>query len=314
MKYTKLLFLPALTLTLSMADSKADIGISISTADIYGTFTSNENCYFKFLNTGTSQTVQGRIRGYKNNNYIFNREFEIVNGVSGDINIPTKDRITNSGLRLEMTFKDGNGSSQRFDATLYPPLMANVVANKQRVSYGGSVFGISSNIVLEKEIYDFQDTNEYYSIGEANKIDISGVEFEYYPINKYNCSNAYLEILDKSNVYPLINKNKNGYVSFPLKKVTSNNSVHFDFDLSMYVNYRTMEMSQFKKNGFVETNALFLPLGKERLLEDEASRIVIEGSGFNRNTITIPLSFYLSAKLFGSCGESDYCVHGGIRE
>ena len=315
MKYTKLLFLPALTLTLSMAANPV-VGnkLFISTADIYGPFTSNEDSYFKFTSISLAKKITGTIKGYKNGNYVFSRGVTFTKGESGGVNISTKNRITTSGIRLDMYFEDDLGSSFETSVTIYPPLETTLTVNKQRVSYGGSIFGLDSNIIIGEETYDFKDTNEYYSLKTGNKIDISGINFEYSPLNKYRFSKAYLEILDNKIIYPNLKRTTDNYIRIPLKKGANTEEISFEFNTNMYVNYTTLEMSVFQMSGYEETDDFYLPLGKEDLLEDEISRIVIEGSGFNRNTIIIPLSFYQSSKLFGSCDESDYCVHGGIRE
>ena len=51
----------------------------------------------------------------------------------------------------------------------------------------------------------------------------------------------------------------------------------------------------------------------EEKMENNESRIVIEESGFNLNTVYIPLTYFKNTRLFGSCSDSDYCINGGIK-
>ena len=314
MKSTKILLLPALALTLSMSIDPIDDSLYISTVDIYGPFTSSENSYFTFRASGLHKSVHGNIKGYKNNNYVFNRDFDFVDDVSEEVNISTKNRITTSGIRLDMKFTDDKGKSFVTSATIYPPLQTSITANKQTVTYGGSILGIESNTLINEERYSFLDTNNYYSLASGNRIDISEISFSYSPLKKYYCDSAYLEIVDNKNIYPDLKRTLQNEVRFPIKTIIKNDEISFEFNINLYVNYSTLEMSMFSQSGFELTQDLYLPLGKEDLLEDETARIVIEGSGFNRNKITIPLTFFRSSRLFGSCDDSDYCIHGGIKK
>ena len=81
MKSIKLLCLPALTLTLAIGIIPSKDKIVISTMDIYGPFSNEENCFFKFVNDGLDRTIHGELRGYTNNHFVFSRTFEIVDGV-----------------------------------------------------------------------------------------------------------------------------------------------------------------------------------------------------------------------------------------
>ena len=315
MKFTKLLFVPASLLTLSMIEIPGkEIDVAVSTDDIYGPFTANENAYFRFSSNIDSRTIHGTLKGYKNGNYVFNRTIDIINGTSGDINVNTYNRLTTSGIRLDLSLTDGEDFRLAISHTIYPPLETSLVANRQTISYGGSIYGLIKNQLISEETYSFEDTNEYYSLSTGNRLDISEVCFEYSPFNKYSFTNAYLEINDNKNIYPNITKVNKTKVRFPLRLTNNSEAIQFEFIPCLYVNNSTLDMSEIKRSGYEPADSVYLPLGKEALLEDEESQIVIEGSGFNRNKITIPLSFYKSERLFGSCDDSDYCIHGGIKE
>lgn len=316
MKSTKLLFLPALTLVMSMTYSLPETPIKISTYDVYGPFLNTENTYFKFKSNRTDKTIHGLIKAYvvKYNTFVFQRGFDFIGSDCSDIQMSFKNRLSDGGLRLEMEFKDDENFSYQTSTIIKTPIEASLTANKQVVTYEGSLFGLDQGSIIDEERYNFKDTNEYYSTKAGNEIDLNDVTFNYQPLGKYKYQNAYLEITDSRNVYPLIAKDKKDNIRIPLKAVGKLGEIHFEFDTLMYVNYSTLEMSSVQKSGYNPTDKFYVPLGKEKMLEDESSRIVVEGSGYNLTLLSIPLSFYESGKLFGSCVESDYCIEGGIRE
>lgn len=316
MKSTKILFLPALTMVMATTKTTPLTPITISTFDIYGPFLNTEDCYFKFKCNRVDKVIHGTIRGYNNkyNTYVMARNFDISNGESSNIQISTKGRISTEGLRLELSFTDNETFQKEFTTVLYQRLENIIVANKKTISLGGALFGMDNNSIINEETYNFEDTNEYYSTKEGNKLDVSEISFDYFPIKKYSFSSAYLEIIDNQNIFREVRKYNKKAIRIPLVRGDNSSVVSFKIKSRMYVNEKTLEMSSNYHDGLAETDDFFVPLGYESIIEDYQGELVIIGSGFNGSTVRIPLSFYNANKLLGSCGESEYCIEGGIRE
>jgi hypothetical protein len=314
MKYTKLLALPMLSLmALSIGPSQPKF-MFISTKEVYGPFTDSENTNIYFEVLPVLSTVSANIDVYNNktNAFLFSRAFTLKMPFDEYFRFDTKGRITSSGLRVEMSFTNGVTTLDK-SLVLYPPKRNKVVASNNKVSFDGCLLNITNNNFLTTEEYDFTPINSFISSDNENKIDVSETFFKYSPANTFKYSSAYLEITDYENIYPeVLGSNKQRKV--PLKVNEKDGEISFEIESQMYVNYNTLEMSSFKENGYSKTNSFFVPMGKEEALSKNDFKIVIVEAGFNLNTIEIPLEYFNFSKVFGSCGESDYCIHGGIKE
>lgn len=314
MKYTKLIALPMLSLmALSIGPSQPKF-LFISTKEVYGPFTDSENTNIYFEVLPILSTVSANIDVYNNktNAFLFSRAFTLKMPFDEYFRFDTKGRITSSGLRVEMSFNNGVKTIEK-SLVLYPPKRNTVVAANNKISFDGCLLNISNNDFITTEEYDFTPINSFISSDNENKIDVSETFFKYTPINTFKCSSAYLEITDYENIYPKVfgtNKSK----KIPLKVSENNGDISFEIESQMYVNYNTLEMSTLKGSGYSKTNSFFVPMGKEESLSKNDFKIVINEAGFNLNTIEIPLEYFNLSKVFGSCGESDYCIHGGIKE
>ena len=90
--------------------------------------------------------------------------------------------------------------------------------------------------------------------------------------------------------------------------------ITFELDEKMYVNPTTLQMSSSRVKNYVETNELFVPVGKEDLLYLDDSYILIKEAGYSAVDIVLPFTFFFGKVLIGFCHESDFCLVGGIRE
>ena len=298
-------------LSLSAGDKGA-----INSIDIYGPFLPTNSYTFNFSAGVAKDKTSGRLRVFsiKNNAFLINRSFQVTAKGSDDVTIDMNGRLTASGLRFELSFESSKGEIKEYNINVFPPNRETFTARNNVVTYEGCCFGIMQNKLLNKETYDFTNTNTLLSTTEGNKVDVSTISFNYIPTDKYQCRNVFLEINDNQNIYPNITKiNGSNLIRIPLTIENNNGELSLKAKSNMYVNTTTLDMSSYRLTNYIETSEFYIPLGFEEKMENNESRIVIEESGFNLNTVYIPLTYFKNTRLFGSCSDSDYCINGGIK-
>ena len=317
MKYTKFIALPALNMLLiSAAPSIIDINGAYTTS-IYGPFTAEDNFN---MNIGVRYKLR-KLTGYmklynhKNGALLSNQEIIFNNGISQDIFVNTKNRLTNNGLGIQINLiGDGTEFFNKYTA-IYPPSEREVIAINNYYSYEGVCYGIEDNIVIDKETYDFRESNSLITTNNASELDLSEYCFVYTPRNRVNCLRAYRVITDNAGIYRYTVKisGTNKFI-VPLEILEKGGIVSARLKTEMYVNYNTLEMSSLRRIGFELTNSFYIPIGYANDFEKNEIELVIEEAGFNKDKITIPLDYFYSTKHFGSCDDSDICLTGGIKE
>ncbi|MBO5578507.1 MAG: hypothetical protein J5955_05365, partial [Bacilli bacterium] len=271
---------------------------------------------FNFSAGVAKDKTSGRLRVFsiKNNAFLINRSFQVTAKGSDEVTVDMNGRLTASGLRFELSFESSKGEIKEYNINVFPPNRETFTARNNVVTYEGCCFGIMQNKLLNKETYDFTNTNTLLSTTEGNKVDVSTISFNYIPTDKYQCRNVFLEINDNQNIYPNITKiNGSNLIRIPLTIENNNGEISLKTKSNMYVNTTTLDMSSYRSSNYIETSEFYIPLGFEEKMENNESRIVIEESGYNLNTVYIPLTYFKNTRLFGSCSDSDYCINGGIK-
>ena len=312
MRFTKSLILPAVSLLTSVSGTKAAPKIIYSFGSIYGPFdnTKDFTCLIKHNQSGSS--ISGTLRCYyvANENMFASYSFHVTNSYTECTSIPAKGRIAAEGVRYDF----GLGMT-RPSYTIYPPnrmtLNSKALLN-ETITFDNCCIGLLANTKITSETYDFRSVNEYITIDEQNRIDISTIEFGYNRSSYFRSKNSYLEVLDYQDIYKGMTK-VNHRFTVPLSIRRLSGKIAFQLNSQLYVNLNTLEMSEAYQEDYVETSDFFIPIGKERQFEQNEVNIVIEEAGFSCNKVIIPLTYFASSKLFGACYESEYCIEGGIK-
>ncbi len=312
MRFTRTLVLPAVSLLTSMSANKALPKTTYSFGTIYGPFdnTKDFTCLIKHNKSG--DTISGSLKCYyiANENMFASYSFSVTSSYTECTSIPAKGRIAAEGVRYDFTF-----GITRPSFIIYPPnrmtLNSKALLN-ETVTFDNCCIGLQANTKITSETYDFRSVNEYITVDEENRVDISTVEFGYNRGSYFKHKNAYLEILDYQDIYGGITK-VDHRLTLPLSIKKTTSKIGFQLNSSLYVNLSTLEMSDISQPNYVETGDFYIPIGKERQFEQNEVNIVIEEAGFSCNKVIIPLSYFAQSKLFGACYESEYCIEGGIR-
>ena len=322
---TKKLLLASLgTLTLSAVDIPLpDLTPTFNSHAILSRFSDDEDLILPIDISNFSPSYKLEVAIYNNlsNEQIYTRTYQglldFADNISPfEIELPIKGYLKAEGLKIEFTHSYRNRTYRHDSAVIYPfqKQSFNVATyRKEPIVCKGNYISIKDYEISTDEIFDFTNLNEYITFSRNNILDLSTLVFRYESPIDFEASKLTLNIKDHSHIFNYL-KMPNNVVSFPLKPVQNGNDVLLVIDEQLYVNTETLEMSDHQFPGFVETDKFYVPIHREEdFLKDEVY-ITMEDCGFSLADIHIPFKFFYAKKYVGECYESDYCVHGGIKE
>lgn len=236
-------------------------------------------------------------------------------GKTYTINYPLKYHLNGNGLRFEYALSYGT-KTLTWSGLLYPysEIVINATQYKNTTYTTENRFiKVETGGVITGESFNFDNYNEYLSKNLDNSIDFSSVLINYLHKYEFHYLKAEYHIKDYNNVYPLLRKENNEVV---IDMAVSNNDGELSFSINedLYVKQDTLEMATTKLANYTKTDILYIPIGKQELLEENDSYILLKEAGYSAIDIILPLSFYFNKKIVGQCFDSDYCIEGGIRE
>lgn len=320
MKFIKLLSLPAVSiLSLSIQGDKITHDAKFNFNDVFYDLADIGILNFSIRDVASTDPYLITLKGYlaTNNQLLFEQNQRITEKRrAAAFSIDMANYLTSYGLKVEFSFITPNKGEEKKDITLYPDYESQIIHSNlyknEIVKIDNVCFGMIGNKLFNSESYDFTNLNEYFTKNNGGQIDLSEVHFEYSVSNFFRYSEAYLEITDYQNLFPLIGASL-------LKKVPvfisqSSKSISFSTNSGMYVNNVTHEMSDTPIENFVETNNFYIPINKEKEFMKNEFKLVIKDAGFSHSEIFIPLIFYSDSNSIGFCYDSDICVSGGVRQ
>ena len=326
MKIKKLMF--ALFGVLNIAATGIDIpiidGKPIYNSDGYlSKMTGEENLTLNLKYTkpsGGLYSVNTLIYNAANDSLLYSKSYNAMSSQTNrkiTVDFPIKNRLKSDGLRIEFDYcMRTNTPYQTSSGVIYPyqKQYINVAAyRREPFICRGNYFAVGDNEIYTDEEYDFSNLNEYLSVSQNSKIDLSNIKFKYTAYGDYSCDKAILYIKDYNNVFPNLRK-VDGVIPLSMKYIQNEDEISLEFDETLYVNLDTLDMSSTMMANYVETDSIFVPINKESILSGDDIYILLENSGYSEVNFTIPFDFYYSKKYIGECYESDYCIHGGVKE
>ena len=292
----------------------------------YGAFTNEANATvkFKFAKTNEKHYFCARYYNYRTNAMLVDDSYKLSDYLESDLTmeytIKCKSRLNNDGLKIVFSTENSAGKERTSKSVLLYPTNSDTIYSYQYVNKAytidNRIFKIESNTIKSKESVRFENTIDYLTNDANNAIDISEVSFTYDEgftlVNK--TSNKYLKILDLDNIFPYLTKDASGYIKVPLKCVQSGKDITLKFKNHFYYNPSTLDISFTGRSGFKETDKLYIPKGKLKLLENATFAVEMPSFGRSKFKIVIPLNFVKDRNYLGLCSDSSHCIIGGIRE
>ncbi len=316
----KILFLTTVPFCLATAPHTKLIYTFAST-DTLTKLTGNENATLNFSFVPLIEfdyKIVSRLYNHSTNGLLFSniKEEHITReGITYTVNYPLRYKLTSSGLRFEYEVTYSN-KVNTISGVLYPYISRTINALQYKdANYvtENAFIKVESNKVVTGETFNFDNYNEYLSKNVDNSIDFSSIKMYY--MHKYDFSylKAEYRIKDYKNVYPNL-RHENDEVVLNMNCVKNGNEISFELNEPLYVKPNSLEMFRFKVHECNKTNKLFIPVNKQKLLEENDSYILIKEAGYSAIDIKLPLTFFFNKKIIGQCYDSDYCISGGIKE
>ena len=292
----------------------------------YGSFSNAANKMVKFKFSTKTSRHYFYIRYYNNktNALLVNDSYKLDDYLESDLSleytIKCKGKLYNEGLKIVFSTETIDGKEKKSKAVVIYPTISDTIYSYQYVNKAytidNRIFKIESNDIKTRESVRFENTIDYLTNDVNNAIDISEVTFTYDEgFDLYNKSgNKYLKILDLDNVYPNIIKDSNGYIKIPLVCIQNGKDITLKYKDHFYYNPTTLDVSLTYRNGYIETDKLYVPKGKLKLLENATFAVEMPEFGRSLINIVIPLTFVKDRNYLGLCSDSSHCIIGGIRE
>ena len=265
-----------------------------------------------------THTLIARFYNNKTDALLFSTSFEETISSSGTtftITYPLTYHLNGDGLRFEYELSYSS-TIKTWSGVLYPytQIVVNAAQHKKEIYKTQNRFiKVETEQVVTGESFRFNNFNEYLSKNDDNSIDFSTIYFNYLSGYDFIYSKAEYHIKDYNKVYPRLTK-KNNEIVLKMNCLNDNGQLSFELAEKLYVNPTTLEMSSIRSYGYAQTKELYIPVGKQELLEENDSYILIKDAGYSSVDIMLPLSYYFNKKIVGLCYSSDYCIEGGIRE
>ena len=295
------------------------------TSDYYGPFDGSNNetikLYFKNCNPNHYLTIEyfnaATYAKLSQENY----KLADIMGFSDNCSytLRVKNKMYQEGIGIQFTINDGD--SLTFDRKLihlYPTENKTIYSfqyvNNPYVA-SNRFFKIGKDRVYQSETIQFLDTIDYLTNDKYNAIDISEIKFTYdkdIPLINAN-KNKNLTVYDYQNVYTNIIKNNYAF-NIPVECVKNGNEISLRFLNTFYYNPITLDMSFIARDGYLPTDKFYIPKYGLKSLENDAFILNLQNFGYSKTNIVIPLSFIKDKNFSGMCGDSNYCVVGGIKE
>lgn len=242
-------------------------------------------------------------------------EYVYLEGTTYRISYPIKYQLTGNGLRFEYDISY-RSTSFSCSGVLYPfnKQVVNVFQHRDGIyQIHNRYLKLQTKAVIDVESYDFRNLNEYLSKNVNNSIDFSSIKFQFLHDYDFSYTKAVYRIKDYKGVYPYLRK-VDDEVEIAISCIKNGYNISVDVVEDLYVNPETLDMSNYQAPGYVPTDELYIPLGKQELLQQNDSYILIEEAGYSAIDLMIPFTYYFNKKMIGLCYESDYCIEGGIKE
>ena len=316
----KLLFISSLPLCLS-ATPHTRIRYSFTSGNVLTKLTGNGNASLTLTIKpvfADDYTIVSRLYNHTTNALLFSSTFDEFVGKEGTtyaVNYPLRYKLNSNGLRFEYEISYSN-KTDTISGVLYPFVAKTINALQYKDEdyvTENAFIKVESTKVVTGEKFNFDNYNEYLSKNEDNSLDFSTAKIYYLNSYDFNYLKAEYHIKDYKDVYPNL-KHENDEVVLNMDCIKNDTEISFVINEDLYVKPDSLEMSSSKLSGYIKTDNLFVPINKQKLLEENDSYILIKEAGYSCIDIKLPFTYFFNKKIVGPCYDSDYCISGGIRE
>ena len=235
-------------------------------------------------------------------------------------NVPINRYLTNKGLTLkfEILAYPSREVLKSYSAMLFPCIQPGWSVESMKAGYcftrSIGFYGNGQALANITEGFDFSylddyiDNEYYYRLDLKNNYIIYDSKFDltYGTIN--------LKIEDKNNLFPYFSHDSNDNIVIPLKATQEENGkVAFSIKNTLFVNRKTLQMSDSMQFGFIATRDFYLPINGRDKLNNQMMSFEITNFGKIKITGSFPLRYIAGEPLVGTSGDAKFYVTGGVK-
>lgn len=231
--------------------------------------------------------------------------------------IPLYDYWTSEGLTLKFEILN-SGTRQiikQYSVSFYPPsnryIKASDLKNETYVSKSLGFYANGTDFVELKETYDFTNIGDYLNVDYYYQLDIRKNKFRYSSLFSLSDYSMELRFEDCDNQFPYFNHDSNDFICMPLTLSIENEEVTIKYAKSLYINKKTLEMSETYRSGYELTDRFYLPINGKKIFNGKPLYLEIYHLGKDNISTYFIIRYDVDRSYIGLCGDGDYCVIGG---
>ena len=233
--------------------------------------------------------------------------------------VPIKDYWSANGLTLKFEILDSASRAilKAFSVTFYPPSQKTFLgANLKRSSYTSrslGFYGDGEGIKELVETFDFTTIGDYINVDYYYRLKLNQNYFLYSGNNELTANSVNLRFNDDDNLFPYFSHDNNGDIILPLNLYKNGSLVSFKPKNTLYVNKRTLQMSDTYRSSFGSTKDFYLPINGRKKFNNKQVYIDFVRLGKDQISTSIPIKYDVNQSLVGVCTDGGYCIVGGNR-
>ena len=233
--------------------------------------------------------------------------------------IPLRDYFTSKGLTLNFEIIDSKDFHiiRGYSATFYPRARINVSTNVLRSGVYQSknigFMGDGSSLIGLNEKYDFTRIGNYLVADYYYRLPLNEISFDYYSMFPFTYESAKLCIVDENLLFPYLEHNDDNVVVIPLNLTQNGNKITISLKNRLYVNKKTLQISDTYMANYVQTTSLYLPINGRKKFNGSHLYIDFINLGYNQLTASFGMTYDADKAIVGLCSDAEHCVNGGIK-
>ena len=293
----------------------------------YGPFQRNSSDFdatFKYaLYSIGNQRIIERIRILDSSNNVVSatskapKDYTKGQQINVTFTIPIHDYLTDSGLTLyfEILKSSTYEVLKRYETTFYPIKNETVhyseLKNQVYTTKSFGFVGDGTTLQNTVEEFDFRPVGDYLNVNYYYELDFSNNYF-YYP-NSYLLTyrNINLRFNDTANQFPYITHDSYGDIVLPLSLYMNGSKVTFMLKNKLYVNKKTLQISDTYRANYVLTNRFYLPINGRKKFNNKILFIEIGCLGQSELSTSIALRYRVDKSFVGVPSDGQNYVIGG---
>ena len=233
--------------------------------------------------------------------------------------IPIKDYWSVNGLTLKFEILNSVDRSimKAYSTTFYPPSKKTILgATLKRSIYTSKPLGFYADGIVMKSIiviFDFTTIGDFINVDYYYRLNLHQNYFLYPSNDVLTASSVNLRFNDDDNLFPYFTHEDNGDIILPLSLIKNGSEVSFKPKNTLYVNKRTLQMSDTYRSSFASTKDFYLPINGRKKFNNKQLYIDLTNLGKDQISTSIPLKYDVDQSLVGVCTDGGYCLIGGNR-